>query len=99
MGWFSQVEHPLVARASIRAWRLLARNLDLSEARKQRFTSLQDCFVRELREGARPVDPDPSTLVSPCDAIVVSGGAIRGGELIQAKGRSYSLADLLVDPA
>jgi phosphatidylserine decarboxylase len=98
MGWFSQVEQPLVARASIRTWRLFAPQLDLGEARKQRFKSLHDCFVRELKEGARPIDGDPATLVSPCDAMVVSGGRIRGSRLIQAKGRSYSLQELLVDP-
>ena len=46
-GWFSQIEAPLVARASIAIWRLFA-DLDLSEARTQRFTSLHACFTREL---------------------------------------------------
>ena len=35
-------------------------------------------------------------LVSPCDAIVGACGRFRDGELIQAKGRSYTLDDLLV---
>ncbi|HZC58338.1 MAG TPA: phosphatidylserine decarboxylase, partial [Xanthobacteraceae bacterium] len=37
-GWFSQIEAPLLARASIAIWRRFA-DLDLSEARTQRFTS------------------------------------------------------------
>jgi phosphatidylserine decarboxylase len=35
-GWFSQIEAPLLARASIAIWRLFA-DLDLSEAQTQHF--------------------------------------------------------------
>jgi phosphatidylserine decarboxylase len=97
IGWFSQIEHPLLARASIRIWRLFA-DLDLSEARQQRFDSLHACFTRELKEGARPVDADPRLMTSPCDAIVGASGRIQAGELIQAKGFPYTLQDLLLDP-
>jgi phosphatidylserine decarboxylase len=96
-GWFSQIEAPLVARASIAIWRLFA-DLDLSEARTQRFTSLHACFTRELKHGARPVDRDPDILTSPCDAIVGARGRIDGNELIQAKGFPYTLQELLIDP-
>jgi phosphatidylserine decarboxylase len=96
-GWFSQIEVPLVARASIAIWRLFA-DLDLSEARTQRFTSLHACFTRELKHGARPVDRDPDILTSPCDAIVGACGRIDGNELIQAKGFPYTLQELLIDP-
>jgi phosphatidylserine decarboxylase len=57
--------------------------------------SLRDCFIRELKEGARPVSPDPNILVSPCDAIIGASGPIRGTDLLQLKNSSYSLADLL----
>ena len=66
MCWFSQIRHPWIARASIAVWRLFT-DLDLSDARRQRFDSLHDCFTRELRPGARPVDPDPQVLTSPSD--------------------------------
>ena len=64
MGWFSKIEQPLVCRLSIGAWRMFA-DLRLHEAKKARFSSLHDCFIRELRPGARPVDPDPAVLTSP----------------------------------
>src|SRR5215475_15972324 len=67
MGWFSKIENPLVRDFSIGLWKLFS-DLDLSEAKKSHFRSLHDCFVRELKDGARPVDPDPRILVSPCDA-------------------------------
>lgn len=96
MGWFSRIEHPLVCRLSIGLWRLFA-PLDLSEAKKSEFRSLHECFTRELREGARPVDDDPGVLVSPCDAIIGAHGAIEDTTLFQAKGFPYALQDLVHD--
>src|SRR5262245_28669642 len=98
MGWFSQVRQPLVRDLSIAIWRFLS-DLDLSEAKKTRFESVHDCFTRELRDGVRPIDGDPATLVSPCDAIVGASGAIAGMELLQIKGFPYTLEDLLCDHA
>jgi phosphatidylserine decarboxylase len=96
MGWFSQIEQPLVRELSIATWRLFS-DLDLSEARKRRFQSMHDCFTRELRDGARPVDHDPSILASPCDAIVGACGAIAGTTVFQIKGFPYRLEDLMGD--
>src|SRR5258707_14421070 len=98
MGWFSKIENPLVRDVSIACWRLFS-ELDLSEARKTSFKSLHDCFTRELRPGLRPPDPDPSIVVSPCDAFIGAFGAIADTELFQIKGAPYSLLDLLGDPA
>jgi phosphatidylserine decarboxylase len=58
---------------------------------------MHDCFTRELKVGARPVDPDPAILVSPCDAIVGSSGAIAGTTVFQVKGFPYRLEDLMGD--
>lgn len=96
MGWFSRIEHPLVRRLSIGIWKRFA-DLHLDEARKTTFTSLHDCFIRELKPGARPIAPDPDTLISPCDAIVGACGQIEDGMLIQTKGFPYALHDLLAD--
>jgi phosphatidylserine decarboxylase len=94
MGWFSQIEQPLVRDLSIGAWKIFS-DLDLSEAKKTKFTSLHDCFTRELREGARPVAASPQIMTSPSDGIVGMCGKIEGTELIQAKGFSYTLHDLM----
>jgi phosphatidylserine decarboxylase len=98
MGWFSKIEQPLVRWLSIKTWRLFA-ELHLEEAKNPHFSSLHDCFIRELKPGVRPVDPDPSVLTSPCDAIVGACGRLEGVELLQAKGFPYTLHDLLGDPA
>src|ERR1700722_9087075 len=96
MGWLSHIEQPLVCRSCIALWRLFT-DLDLSEAKKTRFKSVHECFTRELKEGARPIDPDPRCLVSPCDALVGACGQVTRGSVLQAKGFPYPLLDLLGD--
>jgi len=94
IGWFSRIEQPLVRDLSIGTWRLFS-DLDLREAKKTSFRSMHDCFVRELKDGARPIDGRADVLVSPCDAIVGACGAIAGTRLYQAKGFPYALGELL----
>jgi phosphatidylserine decarboxylase len=96
IGWFSRIEQPLIRDLSIAAWRLFA-DLDLSEAKNERFDSLHDCFIRELKDGVRPIDQRSQILVSPCDAIVGACGKVAGTEVYQAKGFPYALQDLLCD--
>jgi phosphatidylserine decarboxylase len=96
IGWFSRIEQPLVRDLSIGVWQLFS-DLDLREAKRTQFRSVHDCFTRELKDGARPIDVRPETLVSPCDAIVGACGAIADTELYQAKGFPYTLDDLLGD--
>ena len=98
MGWFSRIEQPLVRDLSIAVWRFFG-DLDLSEAQKTSFSSMHECFTRELRPGARPVDPDPSVLTSPSDGIVGACGMVEDGVVIQAKGFPYRIRDLLCDAA
>jgi len=93
MGRFSRIERPWLARVSIALWRLFT-ELDLGEAKHQRFDSLHDCFTRELMEGARPIDADPQLMCSPCDAIVGACGEVAGTRVFQAKGFPYAIGEL-----
>jgi len=70
---------------------------DLSEVRDplDSFGSLQEFFVRALRDGARPIAPGADALVAPCDGAWGESGRVAGGTLLQLKGRPYALADLL----
>jgi phosphatidylserine decarboxylase len=97
VGWLSRIERPWLCAACIALWRLFS-DLDLSEAKLTRYVSLRDCFTRELKEGARPIQLDPSILVSPCDALVGACGIVKEGSVVQAKGYPYPLIDLLGDP-
>jgi phosphatidylserine decarboxylase len=98
MGRFSKIEQPFIRDLSIGCLALFT-DLDLTEAKKASFNSLHDCFTRELKDGARPVDADPQIVVSPSDGIIGAHGAIAGTDLFQIKGAPYALADLLGDPA
>ena len=96
IGWFSQIEQPLVRDVSIGLWRFFS-DLDLREAKSTRFRSMHDCFTRQLKDGARPVDRSADILVSPCDAIVGATGMIAGTDLYQIKGFPYTLEELLCE--
>jgi phosphatidylserine decarboxylase len=97
IGWYSAIESPLLTRASIAAWKLFADDLDFAESRQRHFRSLRECFTRQLREGARPIDPRPDVAVSPCDAEVGACGPVEHTRVFQAKGFPYELADLIPD--
>jgi phosphatidylserine decarboxylase len=97
VGWLSKVEQPFIRDLSIGIWRLFS-DLDLSEAKKTKFTSMHDCFTRELKDGARPLDRDRSVLTSPCDGIVGACGRVEDGQVFQVKSLSYRLAELVSDP-
>ena len=98
IGWFSRIEQPLIRDASIGLWRLFS-DVDLTDAKRAKFSSLHDCFTRKLSDDARPVDRRPEILASPCDAIVGACGAVAGTEVFQIKGFPYSMNDLIPDPA
>ena len=98
MGWFSKIENPVVAKASIALWRFFC-DVDLTDSRQSRFRSLHAAFVRQLKDGARSIDPDPSVLASPCDAIVGAFGKVTAGRALQIKGFPYAIADLVGDEA
>ncbi len=59
------------------------------------FASFNDFFIRELKDDARPVDKNLSTIVSPVDGTVSEAGRLKAGNIVQAKGFDYSLDDLL----
>jgi phosphatidylserine decarboxylase len=75
--------------------------IDVSEAEHPlgEYRSVNAFFVRRLKAGARTFPEDPRTLASPVDGVVGAFGAVESGRAIQAKGRDYSVADLLGDPA
>ena len=85
------------------AYRAFARavgaNLGETELDLAEYDTFGDFFARKLRPGARPIDPNESVVISPCDGVVAARGTAVGGELIQAKGLNYRLEDLVVDPA
>lgn len=74
-----------------------AYGVDLSEAARGigEFASFNDFFTRELKPGARPLADAAQFILSPADGAVSQLGPISGGRIIQAKGRDYSVAEIL----
>ncbi len=93
----ARVKVPAVKNALIRGFlRLYDVNLDEVRGRvPDDFGTFNDFFIRELEDGARPVDPDPRAIVSPADGTLSQAGTLRGNRILQAKGIDYTLEDLL----
>jgi phosphatidylserine decarboxylase len=83
------------------AYRAFARavgaNLGEAELDLRAYATFGDLFVRRLRAGARPIDAAPESIISPCDGVVAAVGHADGGAMIQAKGRDYTLGELVAD--
>lgn len=79
-------------------------NVDLGEAAEsdpRAYPSFNAFFTRALKPGARVVDPDPSALLMPADGHISQCGPIGdandAGRIFQAKGQSFTAAELLGD--
>jgi phosphatidylserine decarboxylase len=59
------------------------------------YGSFNEFFTRALKAGSRPLAPDPRAIACPVDGTISEAGQIDGDTLIQAKGRYYSLTELL----
>jgi phosphatidylserine decarboxylase len=95
MARFARIRSRRLTRLSLRIWQVFADDLRLDEALEDEFDSLHACFTRRLKPGSRPIDQHPATIVSPCDAILGAHGPIAGTRVIQAKGLTYTLNELL----
>lgn len=73
-------------------------SVDLADAELAdlaRYASFNAFFARALKPGARPIAGDEATVIAPADGVVTEHGTLDADRLLQAKGMSYSLADLL----
>lgn len=61
------------------------------------YRTINEYFVRRLKPGLRSWPQHEMVAASPVDAIVGQNGFVRDGQLLQAKGRFYTAADLLDD--
>ncbi len=89
----SQAWKNLLIRMFIRHYRV-----DLSDAvhqQPQDFTDFNSFFTRALRPGARPLCAEPTAVACPVDGFVGQIGNLRKGRIVQAKGRDYSVQDLM----
>ncbi|MBB5884280.1 phosphatidylserine decarboxylase [Xanthomonas sp. LMG 8992] len=76
--------------------------VDLSEAAQpdaRAYPTFNAFFTRALKPGARVADPDPQALLMPADGRISQLGRIKDGRIFQAKGQSFTAAELLGDDA
>jgi phosphatidylserine decarboxylase len=76
--------------------------VDLSEAAQsdpQAYPTFNAFFTRALKAGVRVPDPDPRALLMPADGRISQCGRIDNGRIFQAKGQSFTAAELLGDEA
>nr|WP_314401224.1 archaetidylserine decarboxylase [uncultured Aggregatibacter sp.] len=96
-GWFAQQKWGAVTHFVIKAF-AKKYNVDMSEAKKENFSdyeSFNQFFIRELKDDARKINENPTSLCLPADGRVSQIGHIDDDRLLQAKGHFFSLSDLL----
>lgn len=89
VGWFKDWLIGLVIRRF---------GVDMDEAANpdpRSYLHFNAFFTRALKPGARQADPDPDTLLMPADGKISQAGRIEEGRIFQAKGQSFTAAELL----
>lgn len=97
VGVFALVRWPLLKNILIRLFiRSYAVDMSISKRKTpEEFETFADFFSRELIPGLRPISSDSTTIASPVDGLVSQSGIIQRGKLLQAKGHTYSVAELI----
>jgi phosphatidylserine decarboxylase len=93
---------PMLRNATIRAVLRAYPQIALAEAVEPdpfAYPSFNAFFTRALRPGLRPLEGGERDLVSPVDGTMSQLGAVRDGQLLQAKGLYYTAGALLADEA
>lgn len=95
-GKLAQLEQPAVKNQFIK-WLMQLYPIDLSEAVIQdpkAYKNFNAFFLRKLQADKRPITQQVNAIASPVDGFISQFGAIEKDQLIQAKGKNFSLADL-----
>jgi phosphatidylserine decarboxylase len=72
--------------------------IDMAEAAQSdpfSYGSFNEFFTRALKPDARSIAPGLREIACPADGMISEAGRIEGDRLLQAKGRHYTLAELL----
>ncbi|MGM0824874.1 MAG: archaetidylserine decarboxylase [Pseudomonadota bacterium] len=93
-GKFAQCENPWVKNTLINAF-IKRFEVDMSQALEpdpSAYATFNDFFTRALKADARPLGDG---LLSPADGTLSQYGRLQAGQLVQAKGHTYSAQTLL----
>ncbi|SER66629.1 phosphatidylserine decarboxylase [Vreelandella subterranea] len=93
-GKFAQCDNPWVKNTLINAF-IKRFNVDMSQALEPdptAYATFNDFFTRALKADARPIHEG---IISPADGTLSQYGRLQAGQLVQAKGHTYSAQTLL----
>ncbi len=97
IAYVANCEIPLIKNTFIQ-WFIKRYSVDLNESvieDPQEFDSFNQFFTRALKADARPIASGLNQLIAPADGQLSEYGQLCSGQLLQAKGQSYSVAALL----
>lgn len=97
LGRLTHCRQPLVKNALIGTFSRIY-GIDLEEALSSHpadYACFNDFFTRPLKPDSRPMDKSPETFLAPADGCLSQRGTVTEGQLIQAKGHTYSVEALL----
>lgn len=95
-GSLAASEQPWLRDRLIRRF-VAAYGVDMAEAARGigQFASFNDFFTRELKPGVRPLAAADEFILSPADGAISQLGAITAGRIFQAKGRDFTVEEIL----
>ncbi|WP_150468450.1 archaetidylserine decarboxylase [Francisella sp. SYW-9] len=70
---------------------------EAKETNLDNYSSFNDFFTRELKDGVRPLNTERTIITSPADGVLSEFGNIENDTLIQAKGKSFTLESLIAN--
>jgi phosphatidylserine decarboxylase len=94
-GLLANVQSPNIKNALIRQF-ILKYKVNMAEAKEENFanyTCFNDFFIRHLKPECRILAT--TDVVSPVDGFISEVGSIEEGQILQAKGRYYTVEELL----
>ncbi len=94
VGWVAASETVWIKRTFIN-WAIQRYQVDMTDAAEPNpnaYASFNAFFTRALKSNVRPID---GPFCSPADGMVSECGAIRSGQILQAKGIDYSVSQLM----
>ncbi|WP_410471577.1 archaetidylserine decarboxylase [Faucicola mancuniensis] len=98
-GKLASSENPIVKRFFIHGFSTVY-GIKLDEYQRDNwndYKSFNDFFTRELKDGVRQISDKESGIICPADGKVSQIGQIKQNQILQAKGKSYEVGQLLAD--
>lgn len=87
----SRLSRPLI-KPYARIYRI---NQDEMHDALHHYSTLHAFFTRRLKDGTRPIDETPYSIISPVDGVLEDWGTITSNRELVIKGKSYSVEEML----